>query len=112
MNIGLSKALKPKNLVKIVGPLRRGIEHWRFLDAWEGHMTWSEERHVALSLASDASGFGWGAAVLDEGGHTIKEVGDLWCEPTLSCPIHIKETIALSRTLLFITISVGYTRRS
>ncbi|KAJ7384821.1 hypothetical protein OS493_019498 [Desmophyllum pertusum] len=62
-------------------------------------MTWREEKHVSLSLASDASGSGWGGALLNSDGHAVKEVGDLWSEPLLSCPIHVKETIALSRTL-------------
>lgn len=62
-------------------------------------MTWREEKHVSLSLALDASGSGWGEALLNSDGHAVKEVGDLWREPLLSCPIHVKETIALSRTL-------------
>ncbi|KAK3753769.1 hypothetical protein QZH41_003888 [Actinostola sp. cb2023] len=99
MNIALSIALHSKKLVKIAGPLRMEIEYWRFLDTWEGHMTWREERHLVVSLASDASRFGWGGTLLDHRGHTVTEVGDSWCEPMLSRPIHVKETTALSRTL-------------
>ena len=100
MNLAVSKALKAKNLIRITGPLRRELEHWRFLDTWEGHMTWREEKHVSVSVASDASGTGWGGALLDGDRHTVKEVGGPWCESMSSCPIHVKETTALSRTLL------------
>ena len=62
-------------------------------------MTWHEERLVSLSLALDASGSGWGGAVLSNDGRVVQEVGDSWCEAMLSCPIHVKETVALSRTL-------------
>ena len=99
MNLAVSRTLKSKTFVKIAGPLRKELECWRFLDTWEGHMTWREERHVSLSLASDASGSGWGGALLNNDGRVVQEVGDSWCETMLSCPIHVKETFALSRTL-------------
>ena len=62
-------------------------------------MTWREERHVSLSLASDASGSGWGGALLNNDGRVVREIGDLWSEPIPSYPIHVTETTALSRTL-------------
>jgi len=99
MNLAVCRALKCKKCVKITGPLRKELEYWRFLDTWEGHMTWRDERHVSLSLASDASGSGWGGALLNNDGRVIQEVGDSWCETMLSCPIPVKETVALSRTL-------------
>ena len=99
MNLAVSRALKSKKFVKITGPLRKELEYWRFLDTWEGHMTWREERHASLSLASDASGLGWGGALLNSDGQVVQEVGDSWCEIMRSCPIHVKETVALSRTL-------------
>ena len=99
MNLAVSRALKSKKFVKITGPLRKELEYWRFLDTWEGHMTWREERHASLSLASDASGLGWGGALLNSDGQVVQEVGDSWCETMRSCPIHVKETAALSRTL-------------
>ena len=64
-------------------------------------MTWREERHVSLSLASDASGSGWVGALLNNDGRVVRETGDLWSEPVLSYPIHVTETIALSRTLQY-----------
>ena len=98
-NLALSRALKSETSVKITGPLQKELEYWRFLDTWKGHMTWREERHVSLSLASDVSGFGWGGALLNNDGRVVQKIGDLWSEPILSYAIHVTETIALSRTL-------------
>ena len=46
--------------VSISSSLREKITHWRFLDAWTGHMSWRSAIHTQISLESDASGFGWG----------------------------------------------------
>lgn len=62
-------------------------------------MKWRQERHVTISLASDASNFGWGGAILDSKRTSVKEVGDAWDEVMLPKPIHVKETIALTCTL-------------
>ena len=99
MNLAVSRALKSKKFVKITGPLRKELEYWRFLDTWEGHMTWREEGHVSLSLALDASGSGWGGALLNSDGQVVQQVGDSWCETMRSSPIHVRETVALSRAL-------------
>ena len=99
MNLAVSKSLKSKKFVKITGSLRKELEYWRFLDTWEDHMTWREKSHISLSLASDASGLGWGGALLNGDGQVVQEVGDSWCETIRSSPIHVKETVALSRSL-------------
>ena len=99
MNLAVTNAMKSKKLVKVNGALRKEIEHWRFLDSWSNHMPWRDERHISLQLASDASGFAWGGVRLDGQGHGVEEVGDMWLEPILSSPIHVKETCALSHTL-------------
>lgn len=42
-----------------------------------------------------------GGVVLGDAGVVLEEFGDVWCEPILSQPIsHLKETTALSRTLI------------
>ena len=93
MNLAVSRALKSKKFVKITGPLRKELEYWRFLDTWEGHMTWHEEGHVSLSLASDASGSGWVEVLLNSDGQVVREVGDSWCEIMQSFAIHVRETV-------------------
>ena len=62
-------------------------------------MTSHEEGHVSFSLVSDASGSGWGGTPLNSDGQVIQEFGDSLCETMWSCPIHVKETVALSHTL-------------
>jgi hypothetical protein len=61
-------------------------------------MTWRDERHVTVSIASDVSG--WGGTLLGDGDSILQEVRYAWDEPMLPQPIHIRETVALSHTLL------------
>ena len=111
MDLAVSRALKSRNLVKITGSLRKELEYWRFFDTWEGHITWREEAHVSLSLASDASDLSWGGALLNSDGQVVQEVGDSWCETMRSSPIHVRETVALSRTLLSLSDVVRISSR-
>ena len=39
VNHAVSDALKCKKFVNITGPLRKELEHWRFLATWEGNIT-------------------------------------------------------------------------
>ena len=77
----------------MVGPLKQEIEHWKFLDSWEGGMPWRSERHLQITLTTDASLYKWGAVVGD--GRTY---GDYWTDD-VSGPIHIKEALALVNAL-------------
>ena len=43
--------------------LREDLSYWRFLDSWEGCVPWRDEKHVGLSLATDASGYGRGCVL-------------------------------------------------
>ena len=90
MCIALSNAQRTKRFVRILRPLRDEVQFWRFLDSWEGHMPWHDERHLVVSVASDASAFAWGGVLLGDGGALLQEFGDAWCEPILSQPIHVK----------------------
>ena len=59
---GYKKSARP---VKIHSLLREKIEHWRFLDSWEGTLPWPSERHIVLEILSDASDFAWGGELSD-----------------------------------------------
>ncbi|KAK3106944.1 hypothetical protein FSP39_003582 [Pinctada imbricata] len=96
VNRCISKGLKNSRLVEIDEYLRAELEHWKFLDTWEGNMPWREERHLQLVLATDASDFKWGATVVLKGDNL--KMGDFW-ERDDSRPIHIKEAQALIKTL-------------
>ena len=56
---GYKKSARP---VKIHSLLREKIEHWRFLDSWEGTLPWPSERHIVLEILSDASDYAWGGS--------------------------------------------------
>ena len=51
----------PSGHVSLSARIREEIEHWRFVDTWTDVMPWRDERHVRLSMSTDASGFGWAA---------------------------------------------------
>ena len=40
--------------------LKNELEHWRFLDTWDGFLPWRKERHYTVEIISDASKSGWG----------------------------------------------------
>ena len=100
MSIAISKASKNKRPIRISGPLREEIMYWRFLDSWQGHMKWFDERHYTIHVASDSSSFRWGGVLLRDRTLAPIEVGDFWEPVMLSKSIEIKEIVALSRTLL------------
>ena len=63
---GYKKSARP---VKIHSLLCEEIEHWRFLDSWEGTLPWPSERHRVLEILSDASDFAWGGVIRSPGPH-------------------------------------------
>ena len=56
--------LTPRRLIAIKGELREEISHWLFLEDWHTPLPWRDERHVRVSIATDASATGWGAIFL------------------------------------------------
>ncbi|KAI8516855.1 hypothetical protein Bbelb_054360 [Branchiostoma belcheri] len=68
-----------QELILITGKLREEIEEWRFLDNWEGCMQWRDERHLTLTMSSDASELKWGA-VLDLPDKESITYSDYWSE--------------------------------
>jgi hypothetical protein len=78
-----------------VGTLREEIEFWKFLDSWKGFTPWRNEKHLQVSLASDSSGYKWGAVVFGQNG----SIGDFWSVDDRR-PIHLKEGEALLQALL------------
>ena len=48
--------------VKLTDEVRHEISYWRFLDSWSGFVSWRQEKHVRVSLYTDASGTGWGVS--------------------------------------------------
>ena len=89
---------RPHPTINITNALRQEIAYWRFLDDWEGHLPWLDERHVALEFFVDASNSGWGA-VLDPHSDNPTTLRDYWAPEDLNKPIIIREALALQQTL-------------
>ena len=98
-------------LIKIEGPLKAELEFWRFLDNWDKPLKWREERHMIISLATDASSYMWGAAIQNstQTGSAWNEIGDYWQQGD-NRPIHIKEAYALLHTLQAIADTIRHAR--
>lgn len=64
MNAAISRGLGTGKPVRIEGALKEEVVHWLFLESWDDCFPWRDERHVVVSVATDASGTGWGGARL------------------------------------------------
>ncbi|KAK3740319.1 hypothetical protein QZH41_009408, partial [Actinostola sp. cb2023] len=98
MNNAISKGLRTHKQVKIDKMLREEISHWLFLESWDDPLPWRDERHTQVSLASDASGYGWGGWMIVDG--TPEVTSDYWTEEEYHNDISTKEALALNKTLL------------
>lgn len=54
VNLAISRCQKNSKTIEIDEFLREELEHWRFLDEWEGCVKWRSEKHNQLFLATDA----------------------------------------------------------
>ena len=79
--------------------LKNELEHWIFVDSWEGFLPWKQERHLTVEITSDTSDSGWGRILSFPGGS--KETRDYWCPEDFECSggITVKEAKALFQTL-------------
>ncbi|KAI8519652.1 hypothetical protein Bbelb_029090 [Branchiostoma belcheri] len=94
----VKQAQRKGALVPIQGNLKEQLEHWRFLDTWEGHVPWRAEKREVVTLSSDASGFRWGGSWTTEE-HSV-QCGDYWQQRERQNIIAVKETEALRRVLV------------
>ena len=86
----------PHRLIPIKGDLREEISHWLFLENWDDPVTWRDERHIRVSVATDASATGWGAILLAP--HR-EEISDYWTEEQCKWGIAAKEATAVNMAL-------------
>lgn len=97
-NMSSSIALaEGKTLVQLTDRLREEIAHWRFLDTWSGYVPWRQEKHVRLSMSTDASGSGWGCVRHATSGDII--VSDYWTSKERALNISTKEMLAMCYAL-------------
>jgi hypothetical protein len=96
VNRAISRGMKNSKQVDLVGELLEEIRYWVFLDTWVDYLPWRSERHVQVSLFTDASLYRWGAVVRDAQGEA--SLGDYWTAGD-NRPIHLKEAQALASAL-------------
>lgn len=97
MSGAIGRAGNAANVVKFSVSLREEIRFWEFLNSWKGHIPWRSERHVALTVSTDASSFRWAAVIHHASGD--EEIGDFWEEPAQGEHINVKEFRAVERAL-------------
>lgn len=60
--------------IRVRGPLFDEIAFWRFLDDWKDFLPWKSERHLAVTLFTDASMGAWGGVLTRDGvRHEIRD---------------------------------------
>ena len=60
VNLHIGKGLRSSKPVRMSKNLKNELEHWIFVDSWEGFLLWKQERHFTVEITSDASSSGWG----------------------------------------------------
>ena len=89
--------MKNSRNIPLSDEVKNELLYWRFLDTWSGFVPWRCEKHKQIVLASDASLFKYGAAILS-GDMRGLSFGDFW-ESQDSRPIHLKEADAILKVL-------------
>ena len=77
--------------------LKKEIEHWLFLESWDGFLSCRSEKDTHVKLFSDSSHFAWGGALSPNA--IVVNVYDSWDASTIQADIATKETLALNDVL-------------
>lgn len=54
-------------MLLFLGLLLEEIAYWLFLDEWDEPLPWRDERHISVTMATDASHSGWGGTIPHSG---------------------------------------------
>ena len=68
VNFHIGKGFRRSKPVRMSKNLKNELEHWIFVDSWEGFLPWKQERHFTVKITSDASISGWGGILSFPGG--------------------------------------------
>ena len=98
MNNAISKDLRTSKPITLHEALREEISYWLFLRTWDDPLPWRDERHIRVSLATDASASGWGGSVTLSD-RTVEASG-YWTMEEQELDISAKEALALDKVLL------------
>ena len=97
MNNAIAKGLRSGKQVQVYDALKNEIAHWLFLEKWDDFLPWRDERHFRVTLATDASGLGWGGSISLPNEINIS---DYWTSEEQGYDIAAKEALALNKVLL------------
>ena len=97
MNAAISRGLRSHKPILLRGALREEISHWLFLENCDNPSPWRDERHIQISVATDASSSGWGATVVFP---NRRELFDYWTQEEFTWDITTKEAMAINKMLL------------
>ena len=97
MNLAISAAQRTGRPIYLRGPLREEISRWSFVRTWSQPLPWREEKHIRVSISSDASASGWGGHITSP---VQLSVSDYWSPDEKEGHISVKEAVALERLLL------------
>ena len=104
VNLAISRSFHTVGRVPVSPALRQEILYWRFLDHCRELFPWREETHVSVTLASDASGFKWGASIHTKG--DTLNFGDYFTVEDCAHTILVKEALALENALRAISMHI------
>ena len=97
INLAISKAARTSRPLPLSPSLRAEIEHWLFLESWDGYLPWLSEFHSHIHLCTDSSSFAWGG-VLSPGTLSVSSA-DYWPNSIVPQDIATKEALALANVL-------------
>lgn len=97
VNKAISYGRRNSQMMKVEISLKQEIEYWRFIDTWEGCMTWRLKTHKQIMLATDASGFKYGGKIFF-GEFKALILSDFWSNDD-SRPFQLKGTEAVYNVL-------------
>ncbi len=97
INLAIGRGLKSSKLIHITPPWRAEIQHWADPSVVARVGNWRSERHHQFVIYSDASLFAWGGVFPKE---SCVCISDFWPASLVDLDINVKETKALSNTLL------------
>ena len=86
-----------KGEIQLTAGLREELELWRFLDEWDKHIPWNDEKHWVLSVSTDASLSRWAGVIHFQANDVVP--GDFWESDLAELNINVKEMRAIAKVL-------------
>ena len=89
MNAAISRGIRSQKPILQRGPLREEIPHWLFLENWDNPLTWRDEHHILVSVATDTSVSGWEDTILSP---IRREFSECWFGEELTWDVATKSS--------------------